>query len=66
MNMACAKELWDYLEITYEGTSQVKKSKINVFVKNSEIFSMRRNNAIDVFCNKLKGITNELQALEKE
>ena len=30
MNLTCAKELWDYLEITHEGTSHVKQSKINM------------------------------------
>ena len=27
-----AKEIWDRLEVTHEGTSQVKESKINILV----------------------------------
>jgi len=56
MNTICAEELWDYLEITHEGTSQVKKRKINMLIKDFEIFSMNTNEAIDVFFNRFKGM----------
>ena len=33
-----AKEIWIILEVTHEGTNQVKKSKINLLVHNYELF----------------------------
>ena len=33
-----AKEIWRLLEITHEGTNQVKKSKINLLVHSYEFF----------------------------
>ena len=49
MNITCTKDLWDYLKVTHEGTSQVKKTNINMLVKDFEIFSMKSNEAIDEF-----------------
>ena len=63
MNITCAKDLWDYLEVTHEGTSHVKKSKINMLVKDFEMFFMKTNEAIYELFNRFKGIANELQAL---
>jgi len=56
---------WDYPEITHEGTSQVKQSKINMLVIDFEMFSMETNEAIaiDLFFNRFKEITNEFQSL---
>ena len=34
------------LEITHEGTNQVKESKINLLVHNYELFSMKENETI--------------------
>jgi len=31
MNIICAKEIWNYLEVTHEGTNETKNSKINMF-----------------------------------
>ena len=33
-----AKEIWDRLEVTHEGTNQVKESKINMLVHKYELF----------------------------
>ena len=41
-----AKEIWRLLEITHEGTNQVKESKINLLVHNYELFSMKENETI--------------------
>ena len=35
-----AKEIWDRLEVTHEGTSQVKESKINILVHKYKLFQM--------------------------
>ena len=33
-----AKEIWDKLEVTYEGTNQVKETKISMLVHKYELF----------------------------
>ncbi|GAV69438.1 UBN2 domain-containing protein [Cephalotus follicularis] len=38
---ATPKEMWDRLEVTYEGTNQVKDAKINILVREYEMFSMK-------------------------
>ena len=40
------KEIWRLLEITHEGTNQMKESKINLLVHNYELFSMKENETI--------------------
>ena len=41
-----AKEIWDKLKVTHEGTSQVKKSKIALLSNQYEIFKMQANESI--------------------
>ena len=40
------KEIWDKLEGTHEGTSQVKESKINILVHNYELFKIKLNESL--------------------
>ena len=40
------KEIGDRLEVTHEGTSQVKESKINILVHNYELFKMKSDDSI--------------------
>ncbi|KAG2664327.1 hypothetical protein I3760_16G077100 [Carya illinoinensis] len=40
MNCATAKEIWDNLEVTYEGTLQVKESKIYILTHEYEILTV--------------------------
>jgi len=35
-----AKEIWDTLEVTHEGTDQVKNTKVNMLVHTYEMFRM--------------------------
>ena len=41
-----AKNIWDRLEVTHEGISQVKKSKINILVHNYELFKKNLMNRL--------------------
>ena len=41
-----AQKIWNKLEVTHEGTSQVKSSKINLLVHNYELFKMDPNESI--------------------
>ena len=41
-----AKEIWDRVEVTHEGTYQVKESKINILVQYYELFKMKSDESI--------------------
>ena len=41
-----AKEIWDKLVVTYEGTSQVKDTKISIFLRKYELFKMKSDESI--------------------
>ncbi|GAV63043.1 LOW QUALITY PROTEIN: UBN2 domain-containing protein, partial [Cephalotus follicularis] len=59
-----AKEMWDRLEVTYEGTNQVKEAKVSMLVHDYEIFTMNENDIksmLSIFTN----IINALEALDK-
>ncbi|MQL97005.1 hypothetical protein Taro_029688, partial [Colocasia esculenta] len=50
-----ANEMWDKLELLYEGTSQVRETKANMLVSDYELFIMKSNETIsEMFarCNK--------------
>jgi len=61
-----AKEIWDILEVTYEGTSQVKETKISMLVHNYELFKMNENESITEMFTRFTNITNSLKGLGKE
>ena len=60
-----AKEIWRLLEITHEGTNQVKESKINLLVHNYELFSMKENETIVEMITRFTDIVNGFEALGK-
>ncbi|GAV58214.1 LOW QUALITY PROTEIN: DUF4219 domain-containing protein/UBN2 domain-containing protein, partial [Cephalotus follicularis] len=60
-----AKEMWDRLEVTYEGTNQVKEAKISMLVHDYEMFTMYENEDIKSMFTRFTNITNALQALDK-
>ena len=59
------KEIWRLLEITHEGTNQMKESKINLLVHNYELFSMKENETIVEMITRFTNIVNGLKALGK-
>ncbi len=60
-----AKEIWDRLEITYEGTSQVKEDKISMLVHNYELFKMKTDETISEMFTRFTNIINGLKSLGK-
>ncbi|GAV67461.1 zf-CCHC domain-containing protein/UBN2 domain-containing protein [Cephalotus follicularis] len=60
-----AKEMWDRLKVTYEGTNQVKDAKISMLVYDSELFSMNEDEDIKSMFTKFTNIINALQSLDK-
>ncbi|GAV66030.1 UBN2 domain-containing protein [Cephalotus follicularis] len=60
-----AKEMWDLLEVTYEGTNQVKESKISMLVHEYELFLMHDNECISDMFTRFTTIVNSLKNLGK-
>ena len=58
-----AKEIWRLLEITHEGTNQVKESRINILVHDYELFSIKDFESIVKMFSGFMVIVNELEAL---
>ena len=59
------KEFWRLIEIIYEGTNQVKQSKINLHVQSYELFLMKDNETIVEMITRFTDIANGLEALGK-
>ena len=57
------KKIWDKLEVTHEGTSQVKTSKINLLVHNYELFKMEPSEIISAMFSRFTDIINGLKSL---
>ena len=64
MQRKSTKEIWRLLEITHEGTNQVKESKINVLVS-YELFFMKVNETIVEMITRFTDIVNGLETLGK-
>ncbi|GAV84673.1 LOW QUALITY PROTEIN: UBN2 domain-containing protein, partial [Cephalotus follicularis] len=60
-----AKEMWDRLMVTYEGTNQVKDTKINRLVHDYELFTMLNENISSMYA-RFNDIINSLKAIEEE
>ncbi|XP_069148130.1 MAR-binding filament-like protein 1 [Solanum lycopersicum] len=58
-----AKEIWDCLKTTHEGTEQVKESNIDMFTSRYENFKMKERETIHEMFTKLSSITNEMRSL---
>jgi len=58
-----AYEIWTHLVATHEGTSQVKRAKIDLLRSQYENFTMHENDTIDGMATKFTKITNGLASL---
>ena len=56
-------EIWSHLVVTHEGTSQVKKAKIDLLCSQYENFTMHEHDSIDDMVTKFTKITNDLASL---
>jgi hypothetical protein len=59
------KEIWDKLEVTYEGTNQVKESKMSMLVHEYELFVMKKDENISQMSTRFTNIINCLKSLGK-
>ena len=63
MSCEMAKQIWDQLELTYEGTNKVKDAKINILLSEYESFSMQTNESINSLHARYLVLLNSLQGL---
>ncbi|VFQ93899.1 unnamed protein product [Cuscuta campestris] len=59
------KEMWDKLEVTYEGTDQVQEAKIDFLTQEYEMFRMKEHEKIDDMFDRFSKIVNDVHALKK-
>ncbi|GAV71217.1 UBN2 domain-containing protein, partial [Cephalotus follicularis] len=59
------KEMWNLLAVTYEGTNQVKESKISMLVHQYELFMKHNDESISDMFTHFTTIINSLKNLEK-
>jgi len=55
-----AKSIWETLQIAHEGTTQVKKSKIDNLNKQYELFRMTKGETIQDIYTRFTAIINEI------
>ncbi|KAH9688251.1 hypothetical protein KPL70_015081 [Citrus sinensis] len=60
-----ANEIWHKLEVVYEGTNQVKESKISRYTRQYEMFQMEQNENVYSMYTRFTDIVNTLRALGK-
>jgi hypothetical protein len=60
-----AQEIWETLEVTHEGTIDVKRAKINTLTREYELFSMSAGESISNMQKIFTYIVNKLAALGK-
>jgi len=64
-NCKNVKEMWDTLQVTHEGTTDVKRSRINTLTHEYEIFRMNQNETIQDMQKRFTHIVNHLASLGK-
>ena len=64
-NCTNAKEMWDTLQLTHEGTTDVKRSRVNTLTHEYELFRMNPNENIQSMQKRFTHIVNHLASLGK-
>lgn len=58
------KEMWDKLDVTYEGTTKVNKTRISALVNKYELFEMEKNEGVESMFACFSKIVCELKSLD--
>ena len=58
-----AKEMWDKVEVTYEGTTKVKEARISSLVNEYELFKMADDENVESMFSRFSKIFCELKSL---
>jgi len=61
-----AKEMWDILEVTHEGTNDVKRARKHVLIQEYELFRMQKGESICDVPKRFSHIVNHLMSLGKK
>ncbi|XP_075103450.1 uncharacterized protein LOC142178030 [Nicotiana tabacum] len=56
------KEIWDKLEVTYEGTGKVKETRINLLIRDYELFQMKNDESIEDMFGQFSKIVGDLKS----
>ncbi|XP_073222406.1 uncharacterized protein [Cicer arietinum] len=64
-NCKTAKEMWDTLQQTHEGTTDVKRARINTLMHEYELFNMKKEESVNDMQTRFTHIVNNLNALGK-
>ena len=59
-NYKMAQEMWDTLQVTHEGTSEVKRSRTNTLTYEYKLFRMNQDESIQDMQNRLIDIVNHI------
>ena len=57
--------MWDTLQVTHEGTSEVKRARINTLTHEYELFRMNQGESIQEMQKRFTHIVNHLASLGK-
>nr|KYP38570.1 hypothetical protein KK1_040179 [Cajanus cajan] len=60
-----AKQMWDTLSLTYEGSLEVKRKKLSLLARKYELFEMEESESIQTMFGRFQTIVNELSFLGK-
>ena len=60
-----AKEMWDTLEVTHEGTEDVKRARRHILIQEYETFRMQKGETIVKVQKRFTHIINHLMSLGK-
>jgi len=61
--MVSAKEIWDTLALTYEGSKEVKRNKLTILKRQYEMFAIKDHESIQSMVSRLQVILNSLRFL---
>ena len=61
-----AKEMWEVLEVTHEGTNYVKRARKHALIQEYELFKMKQWESIADVLKRFTHIVNHLIGLGKE
>jgi len=59
------KEMWDILEVTHEGTTDVKRARKHALIQEYKMFSMLKGETISDIQKRFTHIVNYLMSLGK-
>ena len=64
-NSESKKEMWDTLEVTHEGTNEVKRARKHTLIQEYEMFKMLKDETIAEVQKRFTHIINHLMSLDK-